>query len=174
MPFCPKCGKEVKEGAAFCSNCGEALVDSVARQPTPPPRRVPERMLRPMGIAILAILEVLVGVISLIFGILIVVLAGWIGLTGVFPVLLGGLFGVIGGILIIVGIFSFVIAYGLWNGYGWAWTIGLVFAILWIIMGLISLPGGIVPILLNAFIIYYLTRPHVKNFFGKEAVTFTI
>lgn len=25
MPFCPKCGKEVKEDSAFCSNCGNPL-----------------------------------------------------------------------------------------------------------------------------------------------------
>lgn len=34
MKFCPKCGKEVVEGAKFCLNCGEQLVKE--QQPTQP------------------------------------------------------------------------------------------------------------------------------------------
>ena len=70
MPFCPKCGKEVEEKAAFCSNCGEALSYSIAQELTPRLRRIPERMLRPTGITILAILEVLGGIVFLIVGII--------------------------------------------------------------------------------------------------------
>jgi len=50
----------------------------------------------------------------------------------------------------------------------------MVFAILGIIIGLITLPGGIVRIILDGLIVYYLTRPYVKRFFGKEAITVTI
>lgn len=31
--FCPQCGKEVKEGAAFCSNCGNKMAQGVDQPP---------------------------------------------------------------------------------------------------------------------------------------------
>jgi hypothetical protein len=129
---------------------------------------VPERVeLRPGGITILAILEVLGGLVFLVLGIIVLAVAGFLP----FPVWLGGLIGVIGGVVIIIGIINFVVAYGYWNGSGWAWTVGMAFAILGIVIGLITLPGGILRIVLDGLVIYYLTRPYVKRFFGKEAVT---
>jgi len=87
-----------------------------------------------------------------------------------FPVL-GSITGIIigmgGVILALIGTVNFVIAYGYWNGRGWAWIVGLAFAALGIIIGLITLPGGLIRIVLDVLIIYYLTRPHVKIFFGK-------
>jgi hypothetical protein len=62
---------------------------------------------------------------------------------------------------------SFAVAYSYLNGLGWAWGLGLVVAVIGIVLGLPSLPGSIVSILLKVLIIYYLTRPHVKRFFGK-------
>ena len=49
---------------------------------------------------------------------------------------------------------AIVLPYGLLKGKGWAWTVGgLLFAL--------SIPIGLV-------FLYYLTRPHVKAFFGKN------
>jgi len=81
---------------------------------------------------------------------------------------LGGLvLGVVGGIMTVIGLVSFAVAYGYLNGLGWAWGLGLVVAVIGIVLGLPSLPGSIISILLEVLIIYYLTRPHVKRFFGK-------
>jgi predicted membrane protein len=82
--------------------------------------------------------------------------------------------GIIGLVLLLIGLFSFVVAYGFWNGLGWAWTIGIILNILGVLSNLASLPGGIFGLLLNGLILYYLTRPHVKRYFGKEPKTFTI
>jgi len=71
--------------------------------------------------------------------------------------------------MMIIGVINFIIAYGFWNGRGWAWTLGLIFSVLSIIIGIISLPGGIPGIIIYALVLYYLTRPYVKRFFGKEA-----
>jgi len=35
-----------------------------------------------------------------------------------------------------------------------------------IVSSLLSLPQGIIGIAINAVILYYMTRPHVKEFFG--------
>jgi len=37
MPYCPKCGTEVREEMAFCPNCGASL--KVERPPAPAPPR---------------------------------------------------------------------------------------------------------------------------------------
>lgn len=86
-----------------------------------------------------------------------------------------GLLGVggiaVGGILIILGIISFVVAWGLLKGKGWAWSVTLILSIISIVIGVISMVAGsigsIVNIIIAGIIIYYLYRPHVKAFFGK-------
>jgi len=126
-------------------------------------------------VTILAALQVLAGLLFCIFGALVLAVAGLLGLVGVspnvpfFPVLIGGIVvGIVGGIMLIIGIASFAVAYGYMNGRGWAWTVGLVLAAIGLLMGLLSLPQGVVGLLTDILIIYYLTRPHVKRFFGKS------
>jgi hypothetical protein len=76
-----------------------------------------------------------------------------------------------GGITIALGIFSFIVAYGLWKGKGWAWTLTVVLAIISIALNAVSIatgnPGGIVSIIISGVILYYVYRPHVKAYFGK-------
>jgi hypothetical protein len=89
-----------------------------------------------------------------------------------FPNLLRGLLPVIGTILIIVALLDAVLAYGLWSGRGWAWILSLILAAVGILFSLISLVfrggvGGLVTLIIDAVIVYYLTRPNVKAFFGE-------
>jgi uncharacterized membrane protein (DUF2068 family) len=87
------------------------------------------------------------------------------------PRLFGGLLSVIGGVLIIVALLDVVFAWGLWNGKGWAWLLALIFAALGILFSLVSLIrgglGSIIVLVIDAVIVYYLTRPNVKAFFGE-------
>jgi len=63
-------------------------------------------------------------------------------------------------------------AYGLWNGKRWAWTITLILSGIGIILGIASIAvgniGGVFHIIINGVIIYYLYRPNVKAFFGRS------
>lgn len=180
MPFCTKCGKEVKEGDSFCPHCGQTLSIQVVKSVPQAPSVSNRVTQRPTGITIIAILEVLGGLVFFGLGAIILLIAGILGAgfrTANFPVLgsiTGIILGVIGLILVIIGIINFVIAYGYWSGRTWAWTMGMVFAVLGIIIGLITLPGGMIRIILDVLIVYYLTRPHVKAFFGKKPVSVTI
>jgi hypothetical protein len=74
-------------------------------------------------------------------------------------------------IVIILGIVSFIVAYGLLKGAGWAWSLTVVLSIVSIVLNAISIAtgnfGGILSIIISAIILYYLYRPHVKSFFGK-------
>jgi hypothetical protein len=125
----------------------------------------------------LAVLEVLGGIFFFGFGSLGLFFADIIGRTGFqprfpgFPFLVGGLMGIVSVVMMVVGIIDFLVAYGYWKGRGWAWTVGFVFAVLGLMLGLISLPGGMVRILLDGLIVYYLTRPYVKRFFKKESIS---
>ena len=89
-----------------------------------------------------------------------------------FPHLLRGIFPVIGAVLIVVALLDAVLAYGLWTGRGWAWILSLILAALGILFSLVSLVfrggvGGFLTLIIDLIIVYYLTRPNVKAFFGE-------
>lgn len=129
--------------------------------------RVPTKS-RPMGITILAILEVLVGLYHLVTGFGELFVAATIRSLAYFG-FQPGVFSIIprflGTVLIIIGLVSLLLAWGLWTGKGWAWKVALVFAILAIIVNLVSF--HIVGLAIDAIIVYYLTRPAVKQFFTR-------
>jgi hypothetical protein len=85
--------------------------------------------------------------------------------------LFGGLGIAFGAVLVAIGIVSFIVAYGLLKGRGWAWTVTIILSIVSIVWNAITLAGGnffgIISIIVSGLIIYYLYRPHVKAFFGK-------
>jgi uncharacterized membrane protein (DUF2068 family) len=66
----------------------------------------------------------------------------------------------------VLGILALIDAYGLWIGAGWAWWLTIILSALGIIVGIVSLPGGIIAIFIDVLIIYYFTRSYVKEFFG--------
>jgi len=79
--------------------------------------------------------------------------------------------------LVVLGIAYLVMAYGLWRGKRWAWTITMILSFIGIVLGAISIVTGnnaaIFNLIINAIVLYYLFRPHVKVFFGKMDTTVT-
>jgi len=134
---------------------------------------------RPTGVAIIAILNIIGGVVMLFVGIAAVAVGSLFPSVleqgtemSALPAGVAGALGVgIGGIAIALGIFSFIVAYGLWTGKGWAWTLTVVLQIISIVMNAVSIvsgnPGGIISIIISGIILYYVYRPHVKAYFGK-------
>lgn len=131
------------------------------------------RMERPFGVTILAILAILNALMAFGSAALAGTMFAWLeALSGGF----GGPSGFFAGIGLIVasvaaifGIIYLLIAWGLWTGQGWAWTVTLILTILSLIGSIIALIAivGIVPLIINIIILYYLTRQHVKAYFGK-------
>lgn len=130
------------------------------------------RMERPFGVTILAILTIIDALMA--FGVAALVgslfafleaLSGGFGVSGFFA----GIGLIIAGISAIIGLIYLLLAWGLWTGQGWAWTITLILTILSLIGSIIALIAvvGIVPLIINIILLYYLTRQHVKAFFGK-------
>ena len=142
------------------------------------------RTTRPIGVTALAILVALAGILALfgavVLGILsgtmtefieslIIEYGGWVipDVAGFLEAMLL----VIAAVVAVVGILALIDAYGLWIGAGWAWWLTIILSALGIIGGLVSLPSGIMTILIDVLIIYYFTRPYVKEFFGMQAAT---
>jgi uncharacterized membrane protein HdeD (DUF308 family) len=107
---------------------------------------------RPLGVTIIAILIIIGGILFLFSGLVLLIIG-------------------IGILLIALGIAYFVMAYGLWNGRGWAWTITLILSVIGIIVAIVSIVpsngGTIINVIIYGIVIYYLYRPNVKAFFGK-------
>jgi hypothetical protein len=137
---------------------------------------------RPTGVTIIAILNVISGVVMLAAGLGLAAISsilptmgtlepnasGKLAATGVLGI--GGI--AVGGILIVLGIISFIVAWGLLKGKGWAWGVTMVLSIISIVTGVISMVAGsfgsIVNIIIAGIIMYYLYKPHVRAFFGKS------
>jgi hypothetical protein len=87
--------------------------------------------------------------------------------------LIGGIGIAFGVVLLAIAIASFVVAYGLLKGLGWAWTVTVILSIISIISNAISIATGniaaIISIIISGIVLYYLYRPHVKAYFGKGA-----
>ena len=103
---------------------------------------------RPTGVQILAVLEILGGVLGIIAGLS-----------------AGSGFGM--GTLLI-GLVNFAIGWGLWELKKWAYQVALILAILGFIGALILslILIGIPLLIIYAVILYYLTRPEIKDIFG--------
>lgn len=129
-------------------------------------------MSRPTGITILGIFYILGGMVwmflALMFGVISVGFMGSSMMSG-----LAGIGGAIAGIAVIVAIIEFVIAGALFSGKSWGRIIVIIFAILDLISQAVSLLAGnifgIVFVILDLIVLYYMWRPHVIRYFkGTE------
>ncbi len=123
---------------------------------------------RPIVITIVAILEFLAGIITLLAG-LAVVFGMSIGVD--IPSEFEALGSFMGIALIASGILAIVIAGGFWNGWKIMWYIGVVVNAIELLFSVVSIFSGagfsaVLPILINLIILFYLFRPGVKEFFG--------
>ena len=146
-------------------------------------------MKRPTGVTVLGVLAVLSGIggialgaallaASLAVGAITSSLNSYLssqGYSNLSPYVttstVAAVLGILGAFSLIVGIFWLVEGWGAMVGKGWAWTLGIIIFVLSIISNLIQVVFGnyssAIAVIINLGIIYYLTRPHVKAFFGK-------
>ena len=133
--FCANCGKQLVEGARFCSSCGAPYPSSRGAATTtygqsPPQSAAPAR---PTGVTALAVLQII--------GSLVVIALG----VSVYPPLLA------------FGALSLVFTLALFSGRNWARILMLIGAVL----NILSLVG----IIWGAIVLWYFTRSHVVAYF---------
>ena len=147
---------------------------------------------RPLGIAILAVLDIICGIAALIGGIVLAAVSTIIddvpeiedairdamtsgGVTDVEAVLdiIATVLIVFGVIICILGLVAIVVGWGFWTGKQWAWIVGVIYFIVDIAVSAVSMvwpvwsPSGVVGVIIAAVILYYLFRPNVKAWFGR-------
>jgi len=136
---------------------------------------------RPLGISIIAVLDILGGIIALFLGFITIILSSLLSLVPYYEMVSN--YSVNPSILIIFSGFPTVVLGGLLIASGYMLWRGWEFArILHIILSVISIPWGILTlilgsntlisfiigsfnILISLILIWYLTRSHVKAFF---------
>ncbi len=127
--------------------------------------------IRPVGVTILAILEVVSGILGIVGGAFLLGLAEMI----VFRVRLEAILMILSLIFMIIGFVQLVMAYGLWTAQGWAWTGTLIFAVIGAIFAVVNMARGniwgLITLILDLAAIFYLNTPKVRSFFGKGPTT---
>ncbi len=119
------------------------------------------------------LLVTLIGVLYLILALLFFAAGAVFLLTGTSVDIdpdLQALSGVAGGVYIVVGLIYLIVSLGFFKGWKLWWYLGVIFSILGIIGGILSLmsgmyASGIIGILIDLIIIWYLFRDNVKAFF---------
>ena len=111
---------------------------------------------RPLGVTILAVLEIIVGLLGLFSGFTLLTLGAMVPFIGAFAALLGA-------VVLIIGIVDVIIGWGLWSLKSWAWMVALIVNIINLILNAIQLAwlGAII----NLIIILYLQQGDIKSRF---------
>ena len=142
---------------------------------------------RPTGVTILAVLQIIVAIVLLLAAMGMFLVGALSGIDEVKEAIgeevpswfvdnAGIFFSSMGVIFLIIALIGFGLGYGYLKGIGLAWTLGIIIAVLSIIgelfnpiidRSLDTLIGSIIGIIIPVIIIYYLTRPKIKAFFGK-------
>ena len=140
---------------------------------------------RPILIGIVAILNIVLGLVAIILGVVVLANMGgiitdfvdqiWEQIHEQFPDLtkddIINALKLAGGFpMVLAGLINALIGVGMWLGWRIMWYIGLVVNILELLFGIATLIFGnftaIVSIIINGLIVYYLFRPGVKAFFN--------
>ncbi|MGV9104027.1 MAG: hypothetical protein ACOC38_02280 [Promethearchaeia archaeon] len=107
---------------------------------------------RPLGITVLAILQMIGALITLGLGVTIMAF----GSISPFYVIMGGS-------LVIFGLISFYVGYGLWTMKSWAWKLAMIVNIINIVIGVIT--QNWVGIIIPLIIVIYLNQEDIKQRF---------
>jgi hypothetical protein len=115
----------------------------------------------PFGIIIISILTVISGLILFAMSFVSLMILSSLG-----PLrLMDSMF------LLILGTASIIVSFGLYKGKGWSWTLLLILSGFGAAGYLLNIVNGqsfsVIGLVINAIIIYYLYKPHIRKFFGK-------
>ena len=134
-------------------------------------------MNRPQSVTVLAILQLISGIFSLLDGLFILLFAGIFGGLGAafggakVGAVIGGFIGIFAAISFILGFLSLLLTWGLFQLKNWAWTGTLIVHIIATIVQIVRMfgrGGTAVNFLTLGFAvasIYYLLQPDVKQAF---------
>src|SRR5437899_1553443 len=129
---------------------------------------------RPLGITFLAIIQILICVFGLLIMLAIIAFSALLSALPAVGALASTVGLVIGGVFLFFSLIWLATGVGFLHGKGWAWTLGMIFTILSILGAAYVAFTGVYQagyaLVFWIIMIIYLTRSHVKVFFGKGTV----
>jgi hypothetical protein len=143
-------------------------------------------MNRPVGVTIIAVLQLIGSIFSLLIGLGVLILKDAFLKTlaespefqqsaqDLPPGVLGGVAIFTGVIILVASLIGFLLTYGLFTLKGWAWIVTLIFSALGILGNLSGIITGqnrglaVFQMVISIVIVYYLLRPEVKRAFGRS------
>lgn len=111
---------------------------------------------RPLGVTILAILQILGGILSIFAGL------ASIALAPMFPGM-ELLFMAIGALVLVLGFLALIVGWGLYTMKSWAWMLAMILNILNIILAVVQ--GNYIGIIIPLIIVLYLNQADIKSRF---------
>jgi hypothetical protein len=129
---------------------------NIAEIPTPTTGYAAPSGDRPLGVTILAVLEIIVGALGLFGAIGLITLGAMIPWLGGFAVILGV-------VVLFLALIDLIVGWGLWTLKSWAWMVALIVNIINLILNAVqfNLLGAII----NLIIIIYLQQGDIKSRF---------
>ena len=129
---------------------------------------------RPIGITLLAIIQILIGVLGLLVSVAIIGFSALLSILPAFGTLASTVGIVIGGVFLFFSLIWLATGVGFLHGRGWAWTLGMIFTVLSLLgsayVAFIGIYQAGYALVFWIIMLFYLTRSHVKVFFGKGTV----
>ena len=120
---------------------------------------VPPRASRPIGVAILAILIIVVGALFLLGAVALFALAGLTAIQGL-PAFFGLTGAYLGIILLVLALIFIGVGLGLWHLRPWAWWLAIIVLVISIVGSLGDPLGLIIPLILLIYLV--LVRQHFR------------
>jgi len=149
--ICPHCGSKLAYGVSFCPSCGKQIAGDVHSAGA---------VKRPLSLTIIAAIWFFIGVIYILNSISVLTAATvWTYLTFALGVLSGGT------------------AFGLWTGKRWSYNCAFIAAVLYIILGTLSVTSSsqtfhvsfnFLPLLWAVVVFYYVRKPDAKKYLGVQ------
>jgi len=135
-------------------------------------------MRRPTGVTILAVLQLIYGLLGTLVSAIALFFGGLIAAGGAVSgdaqtAGVGGALIIITIISLVLSILALIVSFGLFNLEAWAWTLTYVLQAISLVVYVVDLfmgenvGGAIFSIVISAEIIYYLNRPNVKSAFDQ-------
>lgn len=189
--FCPTCGNALAPAAPPAPEAGTAppLPAEPGWGPVPPYQPGPPLPgmgtsgpgPRPLGVLLVSLWNMGVGALVVVVGLALATFAPFAfddpatraelerEIGGPLPAeLFAGAIVFVGLFALLFGLGMVVVGWGLYNGKPWAWTGMVVLILVNALFNVLSLPVGLVGLLINAFLLWYFLQPGVKRYFGRD------
>lgn len=159
MAYCRECGRDIAAGAKFCPECGAQQA-----QAAPSSAKVETRQEAPPKIPGTSSGK-WVSYLGFVAGISVAVTGSLFFLSP------GPLEFALGMFFLLTGVAAILFGYGFWHERSWAWSLGVIAGVFYIVAGTflvyVFILAGVAGVIFGTLVVSYLQRPDVKARLGR-------